>query len=220
MSMLFHAGGFVLWIGICSCHQGRGRRSRALLSRPLGRLPPRAILRWNAVNNKFIHAVKITLIINHSKIPTFWLGWLTSTVERELQLFGLERMANQSWAPQRQGKLSRTSSCFLRSNCICCNYDHASWGLGRRVWLSISSRCHLPHNIAWQALKTGPKLQSVTELQLVFSDMRIPLGISSKECDNPGCRKKRFFFCKNRWLVHVANPDSPFFARASLASIL
>ena len=67
---------------------------------------------------------------------------------------------------------------------------------------------------AWCSL--GASMEFSTVLKNNFG---IPVGISSKECDNPGCRKKRFF-CKNRWFVHVANPDSPFFAGASLASIL
>ena len=36
----------------------------------------------------------------------------------------------------------------------------------------------------------------------------IPLGISSKELDNPGCRKKKVFL-KTKWFFYVANPDSP-----------
>ena len=52
----------------------------------------------------------------------------------------------------------------------------------------------------------------------------IPLGISFKECDNPGCRKKRFFFAKIgglcTWLTRtprlLRRPPWPAFFRESI----
>ena len=42
----------------------------------------------------------------------------------------------------------------------------------------------------------------------------IPLGISSKECDNPGCAKN--VFLQKWWFLHVANPGSSIFCKGIL----
>jgi len=44
---------------------------------------------------------------------------------------------------------------------------------------------------------------------------RIPLGISTKEWDNPGCRKKRFFLLKSGCNPH-GEPGLPIFCKGFL----
>ena len=53
--------------------------------------------------------------------------------------------------------------------------------------------------------KTGSRCQSEKK-----DDFEIPLGISTKEWDNPGCRKKRFFFAK-KWLQSTWRTRTPHF---------
>ena len=52
----------------------------------------------------------------------------------------------------------------------------------------------------------------------IFYTFDIPLGISSKECDNPGCRKK-LVFAKIGGLCAWLTRTPPFFAKASWVTI-
>ena len=37
-----------------------------------------------------------------------------------------------------------------------------------------------------------------------------------QKMQQPGLSQKTFYFCKNRWFFHMANPDSPFFCKGFL----
>ena len=79
------------------CRWGWGHRSRALLSRPLGRLPPRAILRW----------VRLLLVIFESRRILDDSRMIDLNIPQLLKeswsCLGWSECANQIWVPQRQG---------------------------------------------------------------------------------------------------------------------